>query len=178
MPHDDQTPTRPYPVIRSHLEIPGALDGKPVDSVWFYEWRREIAAALRDLRKDHQEALKGVEVRLGGIEGRLNEGDSTIRKHEHQLTELIDEAAEVDKRLRIVEAHQFDAIVARLTALEDDRRERRASEKAESQQAKAIKASLWVRSRDAAVIAAAGAVGLAIVGLGGWLISLYARSAP
>ena len=68
--------------------------------------------------------------------------------------------------------------MARLTALEDDRRERRASEKAESQQAKAIKASLWVRSRDAAVIAAAGAVGLAIVGLGGWLISLYARSAP
>ncbi len=173
----EDTPTRPYPILRQGLEAT-ADGGKPVDSVWFAEWRREIMAALREIRHDHSDSLKGVEVRLGGIENRLNDGDSTIRKHDHQIVELIDQVVEHEKRLGLVEAHQIDAIVSRLAVLEEDRRDRRAADEASRQAAKAAKASLGVRARDAAVISAAGGVGLTIVGVLGWLITLYAKGHP
>ncbi len=176
MPAED-TPTRSYPVLRHGLAAQGGGDMDPaIDSVWFAEWRREITGALREIRRDHSDALKGVDLRLVGIESRLNEGDSTIRKHEDQLAELIDQTAEHDKRLGMVEAHQIDAIVARLTVLEEERRDRRATEEAARHQAKAAKASLLVRSRDALVISAAGAVGLALIGMLGWLLTTYAKA--
>jgi hypothetical protein len=174
----EETPTRPYPILREGLQLGGASEGKPVDSVWFAEWRREITTALRDIRRDHSDALKGIEVRLGGIENRLNDGDSTIKKHGNQLVELIDQAAEHERRIGAVEAHQLDAIAARLAVLEEDRRNRTAATEAARQQAKEAKGSLWIRSRDALVISAAGGVGLAIIGLVGWLITLYAKAAP
>jgi chromosome segregation ATPase len=174
----EDTPTRPYPVLRHGLEAEAGADGKAIDSVWFAEWRREITAALREIRRDHTESLKGIEARLSGIENRLNDGDSTIRKHDDQILELIDQAAEHGRRLGAVEAHQIDAIVARVSVLEEDRRDRRAADDAARQAAKAAKSSLWVRSRDAAVISAAGAVGLTIVGVLGWLVSLYVKAHP
>lgn len=172
----EDTPTRPYPVLRHGLDAAAGDDGKAIDSVWFAEWRREITAALRELRRDHNESLKGVEARLGGIENRLNDGDSTIRKHDDQILELIDQAAEHEKRIGLVEAHQIDAIVARLSVLEEDRRDRRAADEAARQVAKVAKSSLWVRSRDAAVISAGSAIGLTIIGVLGWLVSLYVKA--
>lgn len=171
---DEETPTRPYPILRHGLEAPGG-DAKPVDSVWFAEWRREITTALRDIRRDHSDALKGIEIRLGGIENRLNDGDSTIAKHGAQLLELIDQAAEHDRRLTVVEAHRLDAIAARLNLLEAERTQRLAHDQASLEAAKAAKGSLLIRSRDALVVSAAGGVGLAIIAFLGWLISTYAK---
>jgi len=180
MPDEDQTPTRPYEALRQ--PIGGApLEATRVDEVWFREWKRGQERDLRELRADLKEAMRGIESRLSGIEGRLNDGDATIRKHEHQLGELIDQGAEHDRRLRAVEAHQFDALQARLATLEESDRERRAREEgrkeAKLEADAATERSLWAKSRDAVVISAAGGVGLAIIGLLGWLVAAYARSA-
>lgn len=168
----DDTPPDELPAI-GH----GHGHGVP-DLVWMWEFRREMQAAHREMRKEQAAAMNEVRTRLSAIEGRQNEGSHTLEKHSAQIIELTAETAEIELRLRRVEVDGAPPIARRLAVVEDQA-------KSLVEQARDVRAavaatanSLPARMLAAFATATAAAFGPLVVGLLLWLLVTYAKAAP
>lgn len=120
------------------------------------ELRREITSGLNSIRREMNESHREMQQRLSGIESAMGEGKSVMQKHNEQIGELSGADADLDKRVRLLEAD-----LERRAARADAEREGISS---------LVKTTI--------VTTTIGAVTLGVVAIAFWILAQYARAAP
>lgn len=132
------------------------------------------------MRREIKRDMGELKVHVSNMQERLREGDLKTDKHDQQLTEILEEQAEIETRLRKVESVSDTGLQRRVTQLEAAEQERGKREAIESAKIAAVAESgsqfRKVYWNCLNTIAVAGAAGLAAFVW--WLFAMWIKATP